>query len=126
MEMLVVIVIIGILATLSVVHYGSTREKAYDGEAAANLIMLQSAQKIYQKERGLPTGTYYPSPTASENNMATINSELKVLLRQGASAPWNYTVFSSGCVSAGRVGGTRSWFLTISDADGKPDSGACP
>lgn len=116
MEIMVVIVIIGVLATLGVAVFSASSNSAYDREAQAILRLLRAAQDSYMVDMG----TYYPS-SGNTNNIPDINSNLKVLI--SASSRWVYTVFSSGCSQATGLG--RDWCLTISDADGEPDSCAC-
>lgn len=132
MEMLVVIIIIGVLATLSVTHYGSYKERTLDREAQVNLKLIAAAEKIYRMEQT----TFYPG-TGSQSDIATINADLKLSLPAGSNRNWDYTVWSTGCSSATRPPGQpspRSWFFTINDSnsvnpgdDGEPNSGAgCP
>jgi len=118
-ELIVVIIIIGILATLSITHL-ARREPVFDQEAIANLKVLQAAENIYRRENN----TYYPY-TGSEGNISTINANLNVIL---PTDNWNYTVRNTGSSQAQRNGGdARIWCLTIADADGEPDNVvACP
>lgn len=126
-EVLVVTIIIGILSTLSISYYTAAKENVADREAASALKNIQVAEKSYF----LDTGTYYP-PAGSENTIGTINANLKLALPTAATRNWDYAAWSTGCARATRVGGGRSWFLTITDGsaggtDGEPDSGAgCP
>lgn len=124
-EMMVVIVIIGILATIGLTQYTSTREKTLDKEAFSNLKMIRAAQKSYNMD----WGNYYPAPVSNSNisdsNITTINSKLKLFLHSGSNRSWNYTVNSTGCSQADRYNGpARSWNLTI-DNDGDPINGTC-
>lgn len=116
MEIMVVIVIIGVLATLGVVVFSASSNSAYDREAQAILRLLRAAQESYMVDMG----TYYP-PSGNTSSVANINSNLKVLI--STSSNWTYTVFSSGCSQATGLG--RDWCLTISDPDGEPDSCTC-
>jgi prepilin-type N-terminal cleavage/methylation domain-containing protein len=118
-ELVVIIVIIGILGTISVSHYVAAREQAYDKEAIIVLKILQAAEKTYYVDMN----SYYPS-NGSISTIADIISNLKVSISLGSPVRWNYTVFSSGCSQATRnVSGGRSWFLTINDTDGEPNVG---
>jgi prepilin-type N-terminal cleavage/methylation domain-containing protein len=116
-EIVVVMVIIGILTTLSIIHYISVRELALDKEAIMNLKVLQAAEKSYC----IDMNSYYPS-TGSTSNIADIISNLKVSISVGSPARWIYTVFCNGCSRAVRNGSDgRGWFLTINDTDGEPN-----
>ena len=118
-ELIVVIIIIGILATLSITHL-ARREPVFDQEAIANLKVLQAAEKIHRIENN----TYYPS-IGSESNIININTNLKVLLPAGANRNWNYRVYNNGSCEAQRNGGdNRYWCLRIGDAE--PFAGQCP
>jgi len=123
LELLLVVIIIGILASLAIVNYAKTKEYVLDKEAISNLKLIQVAEKGYYFDMN----TYYPS-SASESNIANINDKLKVSLPSGSNRSWNYTVWSTGCSRATRNGGDgRSWYLTIADLGGDPDAGAgCP
>ncbi len=123
MEMLIVIIIVGVLATLAIVQFGSYKENALDREAKSNLKLIRAAERVYRME----ATSYYPS-AGSVNTISSINSNLKVDLNAAATRNWNYAVWSTGCARATRNGGNnRSFFIAISDADGEPDAGAgCP
>lgn len=125
LEQIIVIVIIGILATLGITQYQAYRENILDREARENLKMIRSAERIFAMET---QGAYYPS-LGNEADITVINANLKVDIRAGAQRNWDYSVFNTGCARATRFNGpdTRSWFLTTNDADGEPDPGAgCP
>ena len=117
MEAVIVIMIIGILATLGVSYLSATKEQAADKEAINNLILLSSAQKDYHMDMGVYNNT---------SDHGVIRQELKVMVSSNANRLWNYSAKTNGCVQARRFGGTKTWSLTIDDADGKPGSGACP
>lgn len=122
-ELMVVIVIIGVLATVGITQHAASKERILDEEVKSNLMALSAAEKTYR----LDMGNYYPA-AGSESNISLINQELKVLLSGSANRPWNYTVYNTGCVKAQRIGGNNRFFhFTIDDADGQPDAGdGCP
>ena len=120
-ELVVVIIIIGVFATISFTHYVSTREKVLDKEAISNLKLIRDAERICKVE----TASYY-----SSSDISAINTNLSLMLPT-ASNPyryWNYAVTSTGCGYATRYNGpnARGWYLTI-DNNGDPLSGtSCP
>ena len=125
MELTVVVVIIGILATLGIGYYTAAKENVADQEANANLKNIQVAEKSYN----LDHNTFYPSPpTVSEAGIGNINVNLKLSLPSGGNINWNYTVYSNGCVQATRNGGDgRSWFINSADSVGtEPNAVSCP
>ena len=128
LELMVVIAIIGVLATVGLINYSGFKEKIADREAISNLKMLQSAEIGYKLE----TGSYYPilgSPSApSVIDIPAINANLSVALSNNANPNWNHKVFENGCVQARRrVGDLRYFNLTI-NYDGDPDAtiNQCP
>ena len=117
-EVVIVIIILGILATLGVTQYGPARERALDKEAIANLKLVQAAMRIY----GMESGAYFNSVSNTE-----INRDLKLLLAAGANRNWSYACWNTGCVQATRNvtgGGGRIWYLPMTRED--PDTTPCP
>jgi len=131
MEITVTTVIIGVLTTISIAYYTSTKENVADREAASNLRNIQVAERSYLLDHN---PDYYPA-AGNDPDIGTINTNLKLSLPTAtiANRNWDYIVYSTGCARATRNGGDgRSWFLTITDGtavgtDGDPDAGAgCP
>lgn len=88
-EILVVVIIVGVLATLGLINYTGIKEHAYGKEAQANLKLITAAEKIYQLE----TGVYYPTPYVSSPSTADINTNLKLSLP--TSGNWTYSITST-------------------------------
>ncbi|MDD5774781.1 MAG: prepilin-type N-terminal cleavage/methylation domain-containing protein [Candidatus Omnitrophica bacterium] len=87
-ELMIVIVIIGILATLSIVQFAGPKEQSLEKEARANLKLIAAAQKIYRME----TGFY-----ANASNEREINSLLRLMLPSNDTTKnWEYKVTSPG------------------------------
>jgi len=124
MELIAVIIIIGILASIAIPSYNRSRERAVGQEARANLKLIVAAEKIYNME----TGNYYFSSV-----MADINSNLKLSL---TATNWSYSITSAGTYTAAarRASGYGSYSnciysLAYNDADGEPDPNStsyCP
>ena len=102
-ELIVVIIIIGILATLALTHYRPVRERSLDKEAQANLRLIEAAQRIYRMEAGF----FYPR-TGTETT-ADMNRDLKLAL---PTQNWSYGT-TSGISTASRASGTRVWTLSV-------------
>ena len=81
LELIVVIVIVGILAVISLPKFTAMKENSFDQEAIANLKIIQDAEKYYKME----TGSY-----VSCLDVTAINTNLKLLLP--SSENWNYKV----------------------------------
>lgn len=129
LELVIVVMVIGILTTLGISQYFPVKERALGKEAISNLKLIAAAERIYRME----TGGYYPSPGATESNVANINDALKLLLTE---ANWDYSITTTGnpastfTVTAARngTGGYLNcqYTLTHNDADGEPNPTSCP
>jgi len=119
-ELIIVIVIIGILATLGITQYGSVKERALAREAIANLKLIASAERIYRMEYDV----YYPVSTQNE-----INSNLRLFVTE---RNWDYvvSVIGGGFTAISDRQGTGGYLdcqYTFSDADAEPiPNASCP
>jgi prepilin-type N-terminal cleavage/methylation domain-containing protein len=128
LEIIVVIVIIGILATLGITQYIPSRERAIGREAIANLKLIAAAERIYRMEYG----TFYPPDSGTtEGSVNNINTNLKLSL---TVTNWAYSItggtdtFTASAARNG-AGGYQDceYSLATGDADGEPESnGSCP
>jgi len=124
LEVMVVIIIIGILATIGLVNYTGTKEHALGKEAQANLKLIAAAEKIYRLE----TTDYYLS-----TDMAAINANLKLAFPT-ANYNWNYAITGTTGVTdaftatASRAGAATDCVYKITNALDDPivDTGTCP
>lgn len=122
LELIIVIVIIGILASLGLPQFFKTRERALGDEAIANLKLIAAAEKIYQME----TGSYYIS-----SDLNNINSNLKLSL---TDANWAYSITGglAAFTAIAARNGDGGYFdcvysFTNTDTDGEPNPGtSCP
>jgi prepilin-type N-terminal cleavage/methylation domain-containing protein len=119
-ELIVVIVIIGILATLGLSQMFAPREQAITNEAQINLKLIASAEKIYRLET-----TFY----VSSNNTLETNQRLKLSLP--VSKPnWNYKVSPAATSTfvgkAGRVKDNNSTAWCINQTTEEPYNTSCP
>lgn len=126
MELVIVIIIIGILATLALVHYGSYKERTLDKEAQANLKLVIAAEKIYRMESGF----YYNSGTVQTAAITNINDYLRLLLSTANNRSWNYHTTAdatpAACAQATRNdSGTRTWRMRH-DEEAPQEDQACP
>ena len=121
-ELIIVVVIIGILATFAMPQFATTKERTLDKDAQANLKLIQAAEKIYKMEMG----TYYPAG-GSTSVIADINDNLKLSL-PASGTNWTYTVTATDPATANatatRTGaGARVW--TIFFPSGSSDIPTC-
>lgn len=118
-EILVVVTIVGILASLGLPNYMAIKEKALNREAQASLALIRAAEKIYRMENGF----YYPDG-ATTNNVALINTNLKLSLPDSATKSWTFSIDATGAglARALRQGGGgadgRIWSINF---PGDPD-----
>jgi len=85
LELLLVIGIILILGAIALPNFVTSRDKAIEKEALANLKLIYAAEKIYRME----TGAYTDAVDAS-----TINTRLKLAIPT-SNPNWNYAVTST-------------------------------
>lgn len=93
LEALIVILIIGILAGLSVPLYRSTIEKTRNNEAIAVLEVIRNAERLYYSRNGY----FYPRNSGdSVTDIAAINANLGLDLEpdfdDDAGRDWDYRV----------------------------------
>jgi prepilin-type N-terminal cleavage/methylation domain-containing protein len=120
-EIIIVIIIISVIASMGLVNYSGVKEDSLDKEARANLKLIQTAEKLYHIE----FNPYYYPTTGSTNNFTLINDNLKLSLPT-SNSKWTYQIDSSGNGVATRAGsGARQWTLCIDAADPKNTAG-CP
>lgn len=123
-EILIVVVIIGILASLGLPNYNAIKEKSLDKEAKATVSLIQAAEKIYRMEEG----SYYPIPPGTVSNIANINSYLRLHLPASATS-WVYSVSSSAQearATRNKTGGRRFTIPFTSDTiTCTPNSDTC-
>jgi len=114
LELLIIVVIVGVLATLGLMNYGGVREKSLTKEALANLQLIAAAERIYRMEYG----TYY----GPESDIGDINSVLKLSL---SGRNWGYSITQAGAdtftSTADRTGGSfDTCVYTIDEATDRP------
>ena len=131
LELLIVVIIVGVLATLGFVNYGGVREASITKEARANLKLIAAAERIYRME----VGYFYPDTgtvtgVGAEN---TINNNLRLSLPE-ANRRWNYEIDSeSGDADRFTATATRNdttacaWTMNQGDTRADPPADAdCP
>jgi len=118
LELLIVIIIVGILATLAISHYIPSKENTLDEQAEANLKLIYAQERIWKFENNVYAGPY----TASTSN-SDINNALKLHLPT-TNSEWTYTILT--CTYAGNSrftaqaagtpeGPSRNWCLNSND-----------
>jgi prepilin-type N-terminal cleavage/methylation domain-containing protein len=122
LEVMITVIIIGILATLATVQYGTYKESAFDKEAQTNLRLIIAAQRIYRME----AAAYYPPASGTVTDIPTINRDLKLYLSNASNRNWNYSTTSnnagpSACAQATRTAApVRRWRFRSND-NNEPD-----
>jgi type II secretory pathway pseudopilin PulG len=130
MELIVVVIIIGILATLGYTHYGTYQEKTLDREAQANLLLILAAERIARLESN---DNLYPGHGGNNTNTG-INTLLKMTLPT-TNPKWNYTLSNRNASANFCAQAARNWTRTAkyfsiyspnsTIPDPQPQSGQC-
>jgi prepilin-type N-terminal cleavage/methylation domain-containing protein len=89
-ELLVVVAIIGMLASLSIVALGSARTKARDAARVASVKNIQTALELYYSDTGLYPSTVTPGSPLVTSSVTYLNS-----------VPKNQTPWTGGACSTG-------------------------
>ncbi|MCX5697266.1 MAG: type II secretion system protein [Candidatus Omnitrophica bacterium] len=97
-ELLIVVVIIGILASLVLPNYKRMKEGTYDKEALADLKLMVAAAKIYRLEQG----TYI-----NATNTTVVNDLLRLTLPTSAQANWDHEIVNATYVTFTAKAGRR-------------------
>jgi type IV pilus assembly protein PilA len=111
-ELMVVVIIVGILAAVSLPNYVATREKALDKEAIAGLRLIRAGERQYfsQREHLDPGGA-----GSTVTDIVAINTDLATDLTENN---WNYAISNTGggfSATASRAG--RTWTATQAGED---------
>ena len=121
LEIIVVIVVAGILATLAVTQYSPVRERAIAREAIAALRLIAAAERIYRLELG---GYYPPLAASPKTDIAQINRDLQLLINENN---WDYNITRTSAdtftASAARPSGC---LYTIDQAGNEVTGAGCP
>ena len=108
LETMIVLIIVGIIASFAVPNYARSIEHGYERNARVNLMSMQSSSKIIQAR----TGAY---PIFTTSNIEAINSNLSLSIDDNN---FNYTYTSDGTalnITAVRAA-SADYTLTITGA----------
>ena len=83
LELMVVVIIIGILATVAITQFSAPKEQVIEKEAKASLKLIAAAQKMYRLEH-----FFYANPGTT----TAVNTNLRLNLVNTSSAKWNYSI----------------------------------
>jgi prepilin-type N-terminal cleavage/methylation domain-containing protein len=122
-ELLVVVAIIGMLASLSIVALGSARTKARDAARVASVKNIQTALELYYSDTGLYPSTVTPGSPLVTSSVTYLNSvpknqtpwtggtctaaTAKEFVYTGSSTAGNYKV--TFCLEGGSGGLVAGW-----------------
>ncbi|MFA5144985.1 MAG: prepilin-type N-terminal cleavage/methylation domain-containing protein [Candidatus Omnitrophota bacterium] len=128
-ELIVVIIVIGVLVTLTFTHYGSYTERALNKEAQANLRLIIAAERNTRVE----TGDYYASDSTQPTAINNINTNLRLSLSAATNRKWDYvtTVDNAAdpptcCAQATRNGDDSRTYRIRDTEDNPVADGTCP
>lgn len=119
-ELVVVIIIMGILATLAVTQYGRTIERSRQAEAITNLGIIRGSQLRYATENNgnyttnstqldvdFPAGRYFGYSVANANTTSGANSVLATSTRNTVNNP-NYGSYTMNITESGNLTVTKA------------------
>lgn len=90
-ELLIVVVVIGILATIALPIYTKAMERAKDQEAITNLKLIKAGELIFYSEHNAFFGPQ-PADIGSNANEIALNTNLKLRLPTALPLVWEYAV----------------------------------
>lgn len=93
LELCIVVVIIGILATLGLASFSGSREQSMEKEALSNLKLIASAEKFYRLEHMKPFMVTYIAYIACADT-AAVNTNLGLQIPSN-DLNWRYKVIVS-------------------------------
>lgn len=92
LEILIVVIIVGVLATLGLVNYQRVVERTQDNAAKSDLKLIRAAERIYRMEQGV----YINCPTTTD-----LNNNLKLSIPNPTSnAIWQYSAVATNPTTA--------------------------
>lgn len=86
-ELLVVVVILGVLASIAIGRYGSSKEKAYSAAMRCDLRNLATLQEAYFAENG----SAYASTTSALGSSYRVSSGVTITLSDVTASGWTAT-----------------------------------
>jgi type IV pilus assembly protein PilA len=102
-ELVIVVIIIGILAGLSLPIFSAAKEKSLDKEAKTALTLIYSANKVYHSQND----NFYPP--GGSGGYAAINQNLNLDL---STTNWSYSISgASGAYTATATRSGRTWIV---------------
>lgn len=123
LELVIVLIIVGVLATIALPSYTRSREQGLGGEALSNLRLISAAEKVYRLE----IGTFWPSNGGNDTSLTSINTNLKLYL---TNTNWNWSI--TGTASAFTAYGDRvsgayaDCVYSITQGGTETKGGSCP
>ncbi len=119
LELMIVVVVVGLLASIAYPNYATLREKTLDKEAISALVLIRNSERMFFSH----LEAFYPTPTGTQANINHINGNLSLDLSANNWA-FSVTTTSATAFTARAVRGGRTWSVT--NAAGQPGcAGAC-
>ncbi|MDD2688766.1 MAG: prepilin-type N-terminal cleavage/methylation domain-containing protein [Candidatus Omnitrophica bacterium] len=104
-ELIVVVIVIGILATIAVPQYMRATERAKGGKARHALGVLASAEKMYRADKD----TYMPAAAGALNNSTGLGAyvEMADIDTDSTSTTGDWAIATTGAVNGFTATATR-------------------
>ena len=119
-ELLIVVMIVVILATIGIPGYYKAKRKAIQKEGISSLKLIAAAERIYRLERD--SYFYYPN-SGTVSALDDINNNLKLFLNP---TNWTYSITNNaGVITAQAVSGACTYTITSGNLDAEPTGAGC-
>lgn len=122
MELMIVVVIIGIMASFGMASFSKRLEKDKFRKAVENMKVIYNIERRYNLENG----SYFPKVAGTGDTLALINTGLELTLRDGDFS-YNVTGVKTGSIITGykvtltRLSGKcKNKTITLTQAGGEP------
>lgn len=124
-ELLIVIVVIGILAAITLVAYNGVTSRANDSSEKTSVSQFQQLLELYNGENGMypaicsadGTGCYITTPTATENSLLSVYTtplptfpEATQYVRQTGGVGYGMLMYYNSGTCKIVVNGNTSWW----------------
>ena len=127
-ELVLVVIIVGILASLALPMFGKTFEVTKANEAVAALHQIRTGERIYRQE----TNTYWASfGVTPRDHIDNINATLRLFLDRRDNRNWDYSIVTPTAdtftaMAVRRGGGNDGESITIDETGAIDKSGWSP
>ncbi|HNX80686.1 MAG TPA: type II secretion system protein [Candidatus Omnitrophota bacterium] len=128
-ESMIVMIVIGVLATIGVTHYRGIQDIQFDREAQANIRLIAVAERSARMENNTTT-------FVGCGSTALVNGNLRLSIPAGITRNWDYRVFArpaaaptTFCIDARRIRSNvaqNQWWSMLDTENDPTNTNSCP